>query len=62
MPNERIQFLLRERFAAPLPEFYCRRIIFWKDEEREFKKDVDELALENVKIVKLTGKIGRAHV
>ena len=55
MPNERIQFLLRERFAAPLPEFYRRRIIFWKDEEREFEKDVDELALENVKIVKLTG-------
>ena len=43
MPNERVQFNLTERFAAPLPEFYRRRIIFWKDEDREFEKDVDEL-------------------
>ena len=28
MPNEIIQFGLRERFAAPLPEFYHRRIVF----------------------------------
>ena len=55
MPNERIQFNLQERFAAPLPEFYRRRIIFWKDEDREFEKDVDELNLEGVKIIKLTG-------
>ena len=46
MPNERVQFNLTERFAAPLPEFYRRRIIFWKDEDREFEKDVDELNLE----------------
>lgn len=55
MSTESIQFTLRERFAAPLPEFYCRRIIFWKDEDREFEKDVDELNLEGVKIIKLTG-------
>ena len=29
------QDLIR-RFAAPLPEFYQRRIIFWYDEERKF--------------------------
>ena len=55
MSNERVQFNLTERFAAPLPEFYRRRIIFWKDEGREFEKDVDALNLEGVKIVKLTG-------
>ena len=55
MPNESVQFNLTERFAAPLPEFYRRRIIFWKDEDREFEKDVDELNLEGVKIIKLTG-------
>mgnify|MGYP001169841758 FL=1 len=55
MTTESIQFNLRERFAAPLPEFYRRRIVFWKDEDREFEKDVDELNLENVKIIKLTG-------
>ena len=54
MPNERVQFNLTERFAAPLPEFYRRRIVFWKDEDREFEKDVDELSLDGVKIIKLT--------
>ena len=28
-----IQQDLARRFAAPLPEFYKRRIIFWYDEE-----------------------------
>ena len=55
MPNERVQFNLKERFAAPLPEFYRRRIVFWKDEDREFEQDVDELSLDDVKIIKLTG-------
>ena len=55
MLNESIQFNLSERFAAPLPDFYCRRIIFWKDEDREFENDVDELKLQDVKIIKLNG-------
>ena len=55
MSNERIQFNLTERFAAPLPEFYRRRIIFWEDKDREFENDVDELNLAGVKIIKLTG-------
>ena len=53
MENERIQIILTERFSAPLPEFHRRRIIFWKDEDREFERDVDELSLDGVKIVKL---------
>lgn len=55
MPNDRVQFNLTERFAAPLPEFHRRRIVFWHDEDREFEKDVDELELNGVKIIKLTG-------
>ena len=37
MSTESILFTLRERFAAPLPEIYQRRIIFWQDEDREFE-------------------------
>lgn len=55
MSTESIQFNLNERFAAPLREFYKRRIIFWYDEDREFEATLDELTFENVKIVKLTG-------
>lgn len=55
MSIESIQSTLRERFAAPLTEFYQRRIIFWQDEEREFEAMVDQLDLPGVEIVKLTG-------
>lgn len=55
MSTESIQFNLKERFAAPLPEFYKRRIIFWQDEDREFEEMLDELDLPGVNIVKLTG-------
>ena len=48
------QDLIR-RFAAPLPEFYQRRIIFWYDEEREFEDQIGELALDGVTVVALTG-------
>ena len=53
--NERVQLNLSERFAAPLPEFHRRRIVFWKDEDREFEREIDELNLPGVKVVKLTG-------
>lgn len=55
MSTESIQNALRERFAAPLPEFYKRRIIFWQDEDREFERMVDEITIPGVTIVKLTG-------
>ena len=32
---------LNQRFAAPLPEFYKRRIIFWYDEDEEFRERLD---------------------
>lgn len=46
---------LNRRFAAPLPEFYKRRIIFWYDEDREFEEKIDELELSGAIVVKLTG-------
>ena len=55
MSEERIQFDLIERFTAPLPEFYQRRIIFWQDEDREFESMLDELYIPDVTILKLTG-------
>ena len=55
MSTESIQFTLRERFAAPLPEFYQRRIIFWQDEDREFESMLDELSIPDVTVIKLTG-------
>jgi len=46
---------LNRRFAAPLPEFYQRRIIFWYDEDKEFEDKLDEVVLENAKVIALTG-------
>ena len=55
METEKVLADLNRRFAAPLPEFYKRRIIFWKDEDREFEDKLDELVLNNAKLVVLTG-------
>ena len=46
---------LNRRFAAPLPEFYKRRIIFWYDEDREFEDKLEDLQLDNATLVVLTG-------
>ena len=45
---------LNRRFAAPLPEFYPRRIVFWIDEDGEFDKLFDSIKLDGVKSVRLT--------
>ncbi len=55
MLSETIKLRLVERFAAPLPEFHKRRIVFWRDEDGEFADGVDELDLPGVSVVKLTG-------
>ena len=36
MDTDKVIQDLNRRFAAPLPEFYQRRIIFWYDEDKEF--------------------------
>ena len=55
MDTEKIIQELRRRFAAPLPEFYQRRIIFWYDEERAFEDQMGDLSLDGVKLLVLTG-------
>ena len=36
MDTDKVIKDLNRRFAASLPEFYQRRIIFWYDEDKEF--------------------------
>lgn len=55
MESEVIRKKLEARFAAPLPDFYKRRIIFWHDEDQSFKEMIDEFVIPDVKILKLTG-------
>ena len=55
MDTDKIIQDLNRRFAAPLPEFYQRRIIFWYDEDKEFEDKLDEVVLENAKVIELTG-------
>ena len=44
---------LNRRFAAPLPEFYQRRIIFWNDEDKEFEDKLDVGIVLNSVSIKL---------
>ncbi|MEG2146506.1 MAG: BREX-1 system phosphatase PglZ type A [Lachnospiraceae bacterium] len=53
MDSEQVTQDLNRRFAAPLPEFYHRRIIFWKDDDREFEDKLSEISLENATLVSL---------
>ena len=55
MDSEKIVQELNQRFAAPLPEFYKRRIVFWYDEDKEFEDKLNEIVLTNAKLVSLTG-------
>ena len=44
---------LNKKFEEPLPEFFKRRVIFWNDEDGDFKEDVESLKLENAKVLVL---------
>ena len=55
MDTDKVIQDLNRRFAAPLSEFYQRRIIFWYDEDKEFEDKLDEVVLENAKVIALTG-------
>ncbi len=55
MDTDKVIQDLNRRFAAPLPEFYQRRIIFWYDEDKEFEDKLDDIVLENAKVIALTG-------
>lgn len=51
MAIEDIKKELEQRFAEPLEEFYKRRVIFWNDEDGEFRDEVNELTLSNAKVL-----------
>ena len=55
MDTDKIIQDLNRRFAVLLHEFYQRRIIFWYDEDKEFEDKLDEVVLENAKVIELTG-------
>lgn len=48
MDTEKILKELNSRFAVPLPDYYKRRIVFWKDPNREFAEDVESGAFANL--------------
>ncbi|KST91104.1 putative cytoplasmic protein [Lactococcus lactis subsp. lactis] len=55
MLSEAIEQRLKDRFTSPLPEFHQRRIVFWIDEDEEFRDDFADYELTNVKKIILTG-------
>lgn len=58
MDIEYITKELNKKFAAPLKEYYPRRVVFWYDPDKEFAEDVQELVLDNAKVFALTGSNG----
>ncbi len=52
---EKVLQELKRRFSEALPEFHQRHIIFWHDEDREFEDKIDDMHLEGVRIVRMTG-------
>lgn len=46
-----MQAALNAKFAEPLKEYYKRRIIVWMDEEGEFSDSVQDMVLENARIL-----------
>lgn len=55
MDIEKIQKELAARFAAPLKDYYKRRIIFWHDSDEEFSEMLPTLELPGVKLLRLNG-------
>ena len=54
MDLKQIKTLLEDTFNKELTEGKKRHIVFWYDDNEEFKEDIDALVLENAKILKLT--------
>ena len=50
-----IETTIKDRFKAPLDENCKRRIVFWHDPDGEFSDFIDDLRIDDVKILKLTG-------
>lgn len=54
MNLKEIKNVLTETFNKELSEGKKRHIVFWYDEDKEFVDDIDEIGLENVRVLKLT--------
>jgi len=54
MDLTQVKALLEDAFNKELSEGKKRHIVFWYDGDGEFKEDIDELNLENTKIIKLS--------
>ena len=46
-----MQDTLNARFAAPLPDYYNRRIIVWMDEEGTFAETIEDMKLDNARVL-----------
>ena len=55
MDIEQVIAELNQRFSMPLQEFYSRRIIFWYDEDRDFEDKLDQIHINDVELLVLTG-------
>ena len=60
MDTDKVIQDLNRRFAAPLPEFYKRRIIFWYDEDREFEDKLEDIEIADAKQGVHFGETGAA--
>ncbi len=54
MNLDEISRVLNEIYKEPLKYESKRHIVFWYDTDKEFSEDIDTLALDNVRILKLT--------
>jgi uncharacterized protein (TIGR02687 family) len=54
MDLKQIKSLLEDTFNKELSEGKKRHIVFWYDSDAEFEEDIDALALDNAKILKLS--------
>ena len=50
MDVEHITKELNKKFAAPLQEYYKRRIVFWYDPDKEFADDAENLSVDNARV------------
>lgn len=54
MDLTQVKALLEDTFNKELSEGKKRHIVFWYDDDGEFNEDIDELNIENAKIIKLS--------
>lgn len=56
MNIDKIELTLSEIFNEPLKDGEQRKIVFWVDKDQEFVEDIEQLALEGVKVHSLTDR------